>query len=321
MFGGGFFGGGGGGDGGGFFGGGVPNRFDRQYQCFPVSFLGRDDLEKGNKIVLPPSALDHLARLNISYPMLFELSNTATHRKTHSGVQEFIADEGTCYLPYWMMQNLCLSEGDLIRVVNTSLPKGQFVKLQPLTSAFLDIHNPRAVLENSLRNFATLSVGDCIRLDYNDRIYEIEIIECKPSNAVSIIEADVNVDFAPPKDYKEPEHQPAQAARASAQVKAEAEEEEEEVEEPKSKLFGGSGQRVDGKAIKMQSPAMAPAANPNIDEFEDMPWKKKIPKGVKWVDPPFHFGNGHMTGKKAGGPVPTKLKEDQLFGGQGADLM
>lgn len=319
-FGGGFFGGGGGGDGGGFFGGGLPTRFDRQYQCFPVSFLGRDDLEKGNKIVMPPSALDLLARLNISYPMLFELSNTATHRKTCSGVQEFIAEEGTCYLPYWMMQNLCLSEGDLIRVVNTSLPKGQFVKLQPLTSTFLDIHNPRAVLENSLRNFATLSVGDCIRLDYNNKIYEIEIIEAKPANSVSIIEADVNVDFAPPKDYKEPDPVPPPAARASTQI-AQEEEESEEEEQPKSTVFAGQGQRVDGKAIKAQSPAGGPAPPPKVDEFEDMPWKKRIPKGVLRTEPPFMFGAGHMTGKKAGGAVPTKIKEDQLFAGAGADLM
>ncbi|CAE8629045.1 unnamed protein product [Polarella glacialis] len=62
-----------GGDGGpgGFFGG-TPGRFDHQYQVFPVSFMGREDLERGNKIILPQSALDHLARLNISYPMLFE---------------------------------------------------------------------------------------------------------------------------------------------------------------------------------------------------------------------------------------------------------
>merc|ERR1719221_2171082 len=146
----------GGGDGGGFFPG-VPERFDKQYQAFPVSFFDRNDLEKGNKIILPSSALDHLARLNISYPMLFEVSNPTAARRTHAGVQEFIAEEGTCYLPHWMMCNLVLQEGDLVRVTNTSLPKGTFVKLQPLTSDFLDIHNPRAVLENSLRNFATLT--------------------------------------------------------------------------------------------------------------------------------------------------------------------
>merc|ERR1719145_37972 len=103
-----------------------------------------------------------------------------------------------------MMSNMCLQEGDLVRVANTSLPKGTYVKLQPVSSDFLDIHNPRAVLENSLRNFATLTVGDCVVIDYNQKRYEIEIVECKPGNAISIIEADVNVDFAPPKDYKEP---------------------------------------------------------------------------------------------------------------------
>merc|ERR1712187_315859 len=106
-----------------------------------------------------------------------------------------------------MMCNMLLQEGDLVRITNTSLPEGTFVKLQPVSSDFLDIHNPRAVLENSLRNFATLTVGDNVVIDYNQRKYEIEIAECKPANAISIIEADVNVDFAPPKDYKEPEPQ------------------------------------------------------------------------------------------------------------------
>ena len=28
-------------------------------------------------------------------------------------------------------------------------------------------------------------------------------VQCKPTKAISIIEADVNVDFAPPKDYQD----------------------------------------------------------------------------------------------------------------------
>jgi hypothetical protein len=34
----------------------------QDYACFPVSFIGRDEVERGNKIILPPSALDTLAR-------------------------------------------------------------------------------------------------------------------------------------------------------------------------------------------------------------------------------------------------------------------
>jgi len=40
---------------------------------------------------------------------------------------------------------------------------------------------------------------------YNNKKYYIDIIETKPDNAISIIETDCEVDFAPPLDYKEPE--------------------------------------------------------------------------------------------------------------------
>lgn len=40
---------------------------------------------------------------------------------------------------------------------------------------------------------------------YNNKKYYIDIVESKPSNAISIIETDCEVDFAPPLDYKEPE--------------------------------------------------------------------------------------------------------------------
>lgn len=40
---------------------------------------------------------------------------------------------------------------------------------------------------------------------YNNKKYYIDIIESKPSHAITIIETDCEVDFAPPLDYKEPE--------------------------------------------------------------------------------------------------------------------
>jgi ubiquitin fusion degradation protein 1 len=40
---------------------------------------------------------------------------------------------------------------------------------------------------------------------YNSKKYYIDIVETKPSHAISIIETDCEVDFAPPLDYKEPE--------------------------------------------------------------------------------------------------------------------
>jgi len=53
-------------------------------------------------VILPPSALEHLTRLNVVYPMLFKLTNHRMDRHTHCGVLEFVADENKCYIPYWV---------------------------------------------------------------------------------------------------------------------------------------------------------------------------------------------------------------------------
>ncbi|KDR18679.1 ubiquitin recognition factor in ER-associated degradation protein 1 isoform X2 [Zootermopsis nevadensis] len=186
----------------------IPRPLNTQYKCYSVSMLPgneRHDVERGGKIIMPPSALDQLTRLNIVYPMLFKLTNKRTNRITHCGVLEFVADEGKVYLPYWMMHNLLLEEGDLLQIESVSLPVATFSRFQPQSIDFLDITNPTAVLENGLRSFACLTTGDMIAIKYNQRIYELCVLESKPGPAVSIIECDMNVEFAPPVGYKEPE--------------------------------------------------------------------------------------------------------------------
>lgn len=51
---------------------------------------------------MPPSALEQLTRLNITYPMLFKLTNPKANKITHCGVLEFVADENKIYIPYWV---------------------------------------------------------------------------------------------------------------------------------------------------------------------------------------------------------------------------
>lgn len=100
----------------------IPRPFNTAYQCFPVAMLPgneRQDVEAGGKsmqfffflekvciffllVIMPPSALEQLTRLNINYPMLFKLTNKKTSRITHSGVLEFVADEGKVFLPLWV---------------------------------------------------------------------------------------------------------------------------------------------------------------------------------------------------------------------------
>ncbi|GAB4853829.1 hypothetical protein Ancab_018024 [Ancistrocladus abbreviatus] len=223
--------------------------FEQTYRCYPASFIEKPQIESGDKIIMPPSALDRLASLHIDYPMLFELRNDAANRVSHCGVLEFIAEEGMIYMPYWMMENMLLQEGDIVQVKNVTLPKGTYVKLQPHTKDFLDISNPKAILETTLRNFSCLTTGDSIMVAYNNKKYYIDIIETKPSNAISIIETDCEVDFAPPLDYKEPE-KPAVSdpSKTAAPVEAASAE-----TEPKFNPFSGSGRRLDGKPAKYES--------------------------------------------------------------------
>lgn len=189
--------------------------FTRQFRSFPVSFIDRSDLERGDKIVLPPSALDTLARLNIAYPMVFQIESRAG-KKTHCGVQEFIAEEGHANIPYWLMQNLAATEGEMLTIRNATLEKGTYVKFQPQTSDFLDIANPKAVLEATLRNFTCLTQGDSIAIAYNDKTYYINVLEVAPGEAISIVETDVNVDFAPAADAKEEEERQRAAGEKAA---------------------------------------------------------------------------------------------------------
>jgi ubiquitin fusion degradation protein 1 len=103
-------------------------------------------------------------------------------KKTYCGVLEFSADEGVCYLPYWMMNNLYLEEGSDIILRNVNLQKGKFVVLQPHETAFINLANPKAILEQELTNYSCLMKGDTININYQGRDYLIDIVECKPQD-------------------------------------------------------------------------------------------------------------------------------------------
>jgi hypothetical protein len=85
-----------------------------------------------------------------------------------------------------MMQTLLLEPGDLLQTKSTDLPPGQFIKLQPQDTNFLDISDPKAVLETAFRNFSCLSEGDIFTFLYNETTYEIAVLEVKPKGRQEI---------------------------------------------------------------------------------------------------------------------------------------
>lgn len=153
------------------------------------------------------------------------------------------------------MHNLLLEESEIINIESVSLPVATFSRFQPQSEDFLDITNPKAVLENGLRSFACLTTGDIVAIQYNQRIYEMCVLETKPGTAVSIIECDMNVEFAAPVGYKEPERP----------VKN-----NEEIMDPVDMMpdpigfiaFKGQGNRLDGKKRKDSASIDAPITKP-----------------------------------------------------------
>ncbi|KAJ2449422.1 ubiquitin fusion degradation protein [Coemansia sp. RSA 2336] len=198
---------------------GRQRQFRRFYSAYPIAAYehgNKMDANYGGKIFMPPSSLDEISQLEVVYPLLFKLQNDDDEQdrkpRTHCGVLEFTAEEGRVYLPQWMMDTLHLSPGSAVEVINVALLHGSLVKLQPQSVDFLDISDHRAVLENALRRFSALTVGDIITIEYNGREYRIAVRETQPSpSAINIVETDLSVDFEPPVGYVEP----TQSSRAS----------------------------------------------------------------------------------------------------------
>jgi len=234
------------------FGQHVNSSFVHHYRCFSLQTVMPEKLHLnyGGKIFLPPSALVKLSSMSIQLPMQFKISSTKNKHTTHTGVLEFIAEEGRCYLPHWTLATLGLVDGDLIVVTSATLPLGKFVKIQPQHVDFLQITDPKAVLENAFRSFSTLTEGDIISIQYNDKQYSILVIETKPKTpGISIIETDLQVDFAAPLGYVEPERVPkAHASFRSLEgttdsVKAHTASDGD----LQFKAFAGSGKKLNGK--------------------------------------------------------------------------
>jgi ubiquitin fusion degradation protein 1 len=266
----------------------------------------RPQVNHGGKVFLPPSALDKLTRLHIMYPMLFELKNNKKKLSTHAGVLEFTAEEGKIYLPYWLMKTLQLDPGDLLQIQSTELPLGNFVKLQPQDVSFLEISDPKAVLQRALGNLATLTVGDIFTFEYNDETFSIAVLEVKPEQekkAICIIDVDLNVDFAPPVGYEEPVRKPTSVSGTSTPRSG------------RSGLIhphGTMAQTINYSSIappsdpnvKQESSNFAGSGNrvaPRKGKAAAKPEAKDIPKTAP---PPGRRGNG---------PYPLRLPPGQLF--------
>jgi len=231
---------------------------------------------------------------------------------------------------FQMMNTLLLEPGDLLQILSTTLEKGKFVKLQPQSVNFLDISDPKAVLENALRNFSALTKNDILSFLYNDTVYEIAVLEVKPEtekNAIGIIETDLEVDFAAPVGYVEPQRsiptssastrpssalggnlatagKGAMAAEIGYQAPTTGTSSNNTLKPPSSDIFARGGQKLSAKkSSKTSSPAPTPAVStpPTASSTVFKPQSRII--------------NASDLGSTMAAPQPLRLQFGKLFFG------
>ena len=119
---------------------------------------------------------------------MFRLSKNKSSY-VYCGVIEFTSQERTIIVPNWMMKFLDISEGSRVFVNSVTLPQAEFLKFKPRDERFLKLQNPKNILENNLNQYNTLFTGQVIRFDYLNNIWELEVVETKPTLGVCICNA------------------------------------------------------------------------------------------------------------------------------------
>jgi ubiquitin fusion degradation protein 1 len=185
--------------------------YDGEMQCFSYACSNLspdliDQVKYTNKLCLPPEVLYEINETDIiptDTRLYFKVSKSNTCQGQVCGVHEFSAPPGIAYIPYHIMEQLKLSEGETIRVFQVKPRKGTFMKLQFHTTEFANLLDPKEILEHILsQDYPIVTKNHTLALQckLNDKIYYVNILETKPSAVIEIINTDINVDFAEPVD-------------------------------------------------------------------------------------------------------------------------
>ena len=195
------------------------------------------------------------------------------------------------------MQTLQVEPGDLLQIKSTDLPSGSFLKLQAQSTSFLDISDPKAVLENVLRNYACLTKGDIFTFSYNDQTFDMAVLETKPASAksaISVLETDLEVDFAAPIGYEEPTAGRARQASGTST--------------PRSAMNGPGHHLPSGGTLHHQG-SMAQA----INYASIAPDAHAAVQGAKAVSSNFLLGGQKLSARK-GSKAPTPQASTPVAG-------
>jgi hypothetical protein len=191
-------------------------------KCYSIVFCDLSeeygDIENTDSVILPRG-------LSTTYfgPLAFRVENPSNGKFIYGGLpmSRLVSyHEDKVFLPQWMMEHLEVEDSAHVTVTEADLPSGQFVRFQPLSSAFLCIplDQRQTILEFQLRRYSTLTQGTVIQLSHELNTYALKVLECKPAESIIIREVDLATDFTEPLDFEDDvrnEHSPTHKLSAT----------------------------------------------------------------------------------------------------------
>lgn len=162
-----------------------------------------NELENSNKTLLPAACIPDLdLEAGITY---LEVSSDINDKKSVCAVHEYTESPGIIFMPARIMNAIGIDAGDNVKVVQKKdIPSGEYIKIRPFQKAFIQISNPKVVLEKHISQYyPILTQGEVINIQYNDIDYQIEIVETKPATSIQTTNCDINLDFDRPVDMEE----------------------------------------------------------------------------------------------------------------------
>lgn len=159
-----------------------------------------NELENSNKTLLPAACIPDLnLESGITY---IEISSDITDKKAVCAIHEYTESPGIIFMPARIMDAMGIDACDNVKVVQkTDIPKGEYIKIKPFQKAFIELSNPKVILEKHISQYyPILTKGEVINILFGDVNYQIEIVETKPSNSIQTTNCDINLDFDRPVD-------------------------------------------------------------------------------------------------------------------------
>lgn len=152
-----------------------------------------------NYVNLPSSILERISKMkNQHLPYHFELK-TSFDLITYVGVKEFTSPDNCIEVPTWLAEQL--ADDYLMVTFLKDIPKGDYIKIQPLEKKFFDLPESDKILESALSNYCLLNIDQVIQVKLLDEVYKIKIIEIKSlttdisEELIEITNMDLKVDI------------------------------------------------------------------------------------------------------------------------------